>query len=120
MTRLRKMMLEELQRRNYSESQLASTFSVTAFARHFGKSPDQLAPNELRRYQAYLLQGRKVTPGTAGYCRDKTSSRLRKKGCWNLDYLQVSRFCDSRKIDEIPYADEVISGGREREDQIPA
>jgi site-specific recombinase XerD len=41
---------------------------VTAFARHFGKSPDQLGPNELRSYQAYLLQERKVTPGTAVNC----------------------------------------------------
>ena len=41
---------------------------MTAFARHFGKSPDQLGPNELRSYQAYLLQERKVTPGTAVNC----------------------------------------------------
>ena len=37
---------------------------MTAFARHFGKSPDKLGPNELRTYQAYLLQERKLTPGT--------------------------------------------------------
>src|SRR5206468_1106661 len=41
---------------------------VTAFAHHFGKSPDQLGPNELRSYQAYLLQERKVTPGSAVNC----------------------------------------------------
>jgi integrase/recombinase XerD len=66
MTGLRKMMLEELQRRNYSEITTRKYLQyVTAFARHFGKSPDQLGPNELRSYQAYLLQERKVTPGTA-------------------------------------------------------
>jgi len=65
-TRLRKMMLEELQRRNYSEITTRKYLQyVTAFARHFGKSPDQLGPNELRSYEAYLLQERKVTPGTA-------------------------------------------------------
>ena len=69
MTRLRKMMLEELQRRNYSEITTRKYLRVvTAFARHFGKSPDQLGPNELRSYQAYLLQERKVTPGTAVNC----------------------------------------------------
>jgi hypothetical protein len=48
MTRLRKMMLEELQRRNYSEITTRKYLQyVTAFARHFGKSPDQLGPNEL-------------------------------------------------------------------------
>jgi integrase/recombinase XerD len=39
-TRLRKMMLEELQRRNYSEITTRKYLQyVTAFARHFGKSP---------------------------------------------------------------------------------
>ena len=41
---------------------------MTAFAQHFSKSPDQLGPNELRSYQAYLLKERKVTPGTAVNC----------------------------------------------------
>jgi integrase/recombinase XerD len=68
-THLRNMMLEELQRRNYSEITTRKYLQyVTAFARHFGKSPDQLGPNELRSYQAYLLQERKVTPGTAVNC----------------------------------------------------
>jgi site-specific recombinase XerD len=63
------MMLEELQRRNYSEITTRKYLQyVTAFARHFGKPPDQLGPNELRSYQAYLLQERKVTPGTAVNC----------------------------------------------------
>jgi len=68
-THLRKMMLEELQRRNYSEITTRKYLQyVTAFARHFGKPPDRLGPNELRSYQAYLLQERKVTPGTAVNC----------------------------------------------------
>jgi hypothetical protein len=37
---------------------------VGEFAKYFGKSPDGLGPNELRTYQAYLLQERKLTPGT--------------------------------------------------------
>jgi integrase/recombinase XerD len=68
-THLRKMMLEELQRRNYSEITTRKYLQyVTAFAHHFGKSPDQLGPNELRSYQTYLLQERQVTPGTAVNC----------------------------------------------------
>src|SRR5438445_6820056 len=63
------MMLEELQRRHYAEMTTRKYLQyVTAFARHFGKSPDQLGPNELRSYQAYLLQERKVIPGTAVNC----------------------------------------------------
>ena len=65
MTRLRKMMLEELQRRNYSASTTRNYLRVVAdFAKHFGKPPDKLGLNELRTYQAYLLRDRKLTPGT--------------------------------------------------------
>jgi len=64
-TRLRKMMLEELQRRNYSAITTRNYLRVVAeFAKHFGKSPDKLGLNELRTYQAYLLRERKLTPGT--------------------------------------------------------
>jgi hypothetical protein len=47
-------MLEELQRRNYSEITARKYQQVvTDFAKYFGKSPDKLGPNELRTYQAY-------------------------------------------------------------------
>ncbi len=65
MTHLRKIMLEELQRRNYSAITTRNYLRVvTDFAKHFGKSPDKLGLNELRTYQAYLLRERKLTPGT--------------------------------------------------------
>ena len=65
MTRLRRMMLEELQRRNYSEQTIRYYLqAVAAFARHFGRSPDKLGLNELRSYQAYLLRDRKLAVGT--------------------------------------------------------
>src|SRR3989449_10747288 len=63
------MMLEELQRHNYSEITTRKYLQVVSdFAKHFGKSPDKLGPNELRTYQAYLLKERKLTPGTAVNC----------------------------------------------------
>jgi site-specific recombinase XerD len=59
------MMLEELERRNYTQSTIRHYLSfVERFARHFGKSPDQLGPDHLRSYQAYLLTERKLCPGT--------------------------------------------------------
>ncbi len=65
MTRLRKMMLEELQRRNYSTITTRNYLRVvTEFAKYFGKPPDRLGINELRTYQAYLLRERKLTPGS--------------------------------------------------------
>ena len=65
MTALRKRMLEELQRRNYSPTTIrAYLHIVEAFARHFGKSPDKLDQEHLRQYQLHLLNDRKFTVGT--------------------------------------------------------
>ncbi len=63
MTRLRKMMLEELQRRNYSqETTRAYLRAVEAFAKHFHRSPEQLGPEHIRQYQAHLFNVRKLAP----------------------------------------------------------
>src|SRR5712691_2743065 len=65
MTQLRRMMLDELQRRNYSQQTSRYYLQAVAnFARHFGRSPDKLGLNELRSYQAYLLRDRKLAVGT--------------------------------------------------------
>jgi len=64
-THLRKRMLEELQRRNYSEGTTRAYLqAVQQFAVHFGKSPDKLGPDDLRSYQAYLLVERKLAVAT--------------------------------------------------------
>jgi len=64
-THLRKMMLEELERRNYSEETTRRYLRfVERFAQHFGKSPDKLGPDHLRTYQVYLLKQRKLEPGS--------------------------------------------------------
>jgi integrase/recombinase XerD len=64
-THLRKRMLEELQRRNYSESTIRGYLqAVQQFAVHFGKSPDKLGSDDLRSYQAYLLTERKLAVGS--------------------------------------------------------
>jgi len=67
-TQLRKLMLEELQRRNYSKTTVnAYVRMVEAFARHFHRSPDQLGPEEIRAYQVYLLTERKMGAHTVGH-----------------------------------------------------
>jgi integrase/recombinase XerD len=64
-THLRKMMLEELQRRNYSDRTVRYYLRfVERFSQHFGKSPDKLGLEHLRTYQAYLLKERKLEPGS--------------------------------------------------------
>jgi integrase/recombinase XerD len=64
-THLRKIMLEELQRRNYSNETIRHHLrAVEEFAKYFAKSPDRLGLNELRTYQAYLLKERKLAVGS--------------------------------------------------------
>jgi len=61
MTRLRKMMLEELERRNYSQGTTRCYLRAVAdFAQYFHRSPDQLRPEHVREYQAYLFRERKL------------------------------------------------------------
>ncbi|HEX9198612.1 MAG TPA: tyrosine-type recombinase/integrase [Acidobacteriaceae bacterium] len=65
MTPLRQRMLDELQRRNYSQSTVRSyIFAVEDFARYFHRSPERLGPDHIRQYQAYLFRERKLSPGT--------------------------------------------------------
>ena len=65
MTHLRKMMLEELQRRNYSQNTTRHYIrTVEDFVRRFRCSPDRLGPRHIREYQAELFQKRKLSSGT--------------------------------------------------------
>ena len=56
MTQLRQMMLEELQRRNYSH-RTAKTYVriVREFAMYFHQSPDKLGPEQIRQYLYAIL-----------------------------------------------------------------
>jgi integrase/recombinase XerD len=63
MTPLRQRMLEDMQIRNLSpHTQTAYVQQVSRFARHFGRSPTDLNPEDIRTYQVYLTNDRKLTP----------------------------------------------------------
>jgi site-specific recombinase XerD len=80
-------MLEELERRNYSQS-TARVYvrTVEDFARYFKRPPDQLGPKQIREYQAYLFRERKLSPNTVsqrtGALRFFFVSTLRK--AWSI------------------------------------
>jgi integrase/recombinase XerD len=64
-THLREMMLEELERRNYSTGTIRYQVRfVERFAEHFGKSPDKLGPEHVRSYQSHLLKQLRLRPGS--------------------------------------------------------
>jgi hypothetical protein len=56
MSRLK--MLAELERRNFSQT------TVCDLERYFKRPADELEPEQIRKYQAYLFRERKLTPNT--------------------------------------------------------
>src|SRR5215469_3369883 len=64
-THLRKMMLEDLQRRNYAQNTTRYYIrAVEDFARYFNCPPDRLGQRHIREYQAMLFHKRKLSAGT--------------------------------------------------------
>jgi integrase/recombinase XerD len=62
MTTLRQRMIDDLKVRNRSARTIQSYIAQVAnFARHFGKSPELLGPEEIRQYQVYLVEERHVS-----------------------------------------------------------
>jgi len=65
MTALRQRMLEDMQVRQLSpRTQQAYIAIVARFARHFGRSPAELGPEEIRTYQVYLTTERQLGPSS--------------------------------------------------------
>jgi integrase/recombinase XerD len=65
MTILRQRMSEDMQVRNFSRNtQLSYLQQVSLFARHFDKSPAVLGREEIRTYQVYLTNEKKLSPSS--------------------------------------------------------
>jgi integrase/recombinase XerD len=65
MTTLRRRMIEDMQLRNLSlHTQDAYVQQISLFARHFNRSPELLGPEEIRSYQLYLTNERKLAPSS--------------------------------------------------------
>ena len=62
---MRQRMIEDMTVRNLAPNTQDSYLrQVSLFSRHFNKSPEQLGPEEIRAYQIYLAEERKVSVGT--------------------------------------------------------
>ena len=89
MTQLRKLMLEELQRRNYSQTTVNGYLKIVEpFAKHFDR-PDQLGTEQIRAYQVYLFNERKLGARTVGHC----TAALRFFFCKTLKRATRSKRC---------------------------
>src|ERR1700680_3343388 len=58
---LRQRMIDDMTVRNFAPNTMVNYLKqVSYFARHFGRSPERLGPEEIRSYQIYLAKKRKV------------------------------------------------------------
>ncbi len=65
MKSLRQRMIEDMQVRNLSPlTQTSYVQQVSLFARYFGKSPEILSAEDIRAYQLYLTNEKKLAPGS--------------------------------------------------------
>lgn len=97
MTDLRKLMLEELERRNYSQATVrAYLAAVEDFARYFHRRPDQLSPDHIRQYQAYLFRERKLT----------ANSVTQRLGALRFFYIKTLK--QSWSVELTPYPKKVL------------
>ena len=63
MTSLRKRMIEDMQVRNRSpHTQASYVQQVSLFAQFFDKSPELLGPEDIRTYQVFLTNEKRLTP----------------------------------------------------------
>src|SRR5215472_14669359 len=91
-------MLEELERRNYAASTTRAYLrAVDEYARYFHRSPDQLGPDHIRQYQAYLFCERKLQPNTV----------IQHLGGIRFFYIRTLK--QSWSADLTPYPKKVIS-----------
>ena len=100
MNPLRKRMIEDLRVRNYSKQTIESYVrSVAAFARHFGRSPAELSAEDIRSYQVYLVDERKVSSSTL----NGTTSALRFLYSVTLEgEIPVEQIPTARKEKKLP------------------
>ena len=69
MTPLRQRMLDDMQVRNFSPRTIRTYIDhIAKFARYFGKSPELLGTEEIRRYQLYLIHERNVSWSAYNQC----------------------------------------------------
>src|SRR5260370_1964469 len=88
MTPLRQRMMEDMQIRNLSANTQASyVLQVSQFARHFAKSPADLSAENVRTYQVYLTNEKKLAPGSISIAISaiRFLYRVTLKKDWNLD-----------------------------------
>lgn len=108
MTPLRQRMIEDMQLRGLSPgTQEAYVGAVRALAKYYGKAPDQLSDEELRRYFVYLTHERKLARSTCtvALCAIKFLYEYTLKRDWPL--LDLVRPGKTKKLPVVLSVEEV-------------
>jgi len=87
-------MIEDMRIRNYSPQTIKSYVNhVAAFARYFGKSPDQLSEEHIRGYQVHLLDKEKASWGrfNTTVCALRLFYRITLKKEWMVAHLPYGK-----------------------------
>ena len=90
MTSLRQRMIEDMQIRNLAvDTQNTYVLQVSMFARHFGKSPEMLGPEEIRTYQVYLTNEKKLATSSIliAICALRFLYKVTLKKNWALEEI---------------------------------
>ena len=94
MTPLRQRMITDMQIRNLSRNtQESYLLQVSAFARYCSQSPEALGPEDIRDYQVYLINEKKLSPSslciTVAALRFLYKNTLKKD--WALEEIPVPK-----------------------------
>ncbi|MCP3995439.1 MAG: tyrosine-type recombinase/integrase [bacterium] len=109
MTHLRRRMIEDLQVRNYAQATQENYVRYVArFAQHFGKSPDQLGPEEVRDFQVHLVNEAKVSYGSLSQHVNalRFLYRVTLDKPWIIEKIPHPRL--EKRLPVIPSRDEVL------------
>jgi Phage integrase, N-terminal SAM-like domain len=89
-THLRKLTLDEIARRNYTEGTTRAYLRIIEdLARYFHRSPDLLGPDQLREYTAHLFRDRKLSDNSVNQIVGALRFFFRKvlKRPWDWDEM---------------------------------
>ena len=93
-TTLRERMISDMQVRHLSHRTIETyTYHVAKFASFFHKSPEELGPEEIRRYQVYLVEEKKVGWATFNQtvCALRFLYRVTLKKNWTIPQIPHSK-----------------------------
>jgi integrase/recombinase XerD len=88
MTPLRQRMSEDMQVRNLApHTQRSYLQQISQFARHFGKSPDLLGPDDIRAYQLHLTREKRLSASSilVAVAAIRFLYKVTLKREWNID-----------------------------------